>query len=120
MCGRRETYAYAEDMVASCEQVLLFTRDLDAAAIMDPETPVRGAVLHLLTVLGEAAKHLPQNVRDRYSEIPWADIAGLRDKIVHYYFGLRDETIALTVLSSIPAVLPQLRSLVAELDAERS
>lgn len=120
MCGRREVYAYVEDMVAACEQVMMFTRGMATAEIMDPATPVRGAVLHLLTVLGEAAKHVPQHLQSRYDEVPWADIAGLRDKIVHYYFGLKDETIAITVLSAVPALLPQLRSLLDEMDAERS
>jgi uncharacterized protein with HEPN domain len=120
MSGKREVNAYVEDMVEACERILLFTRGLGPVEIMDWESPVRDAVLHLLTVLGEAAKHVPPDTLAQFEEIPWADIAGLRDKIVHYYFGLVDETIALTVISSVPAVLPRLRALFDRLDAERT
>jgi uncharacterized protein with HEPN domain len=44
------------------------------------------AVLHKLTLIGEAIKHVPDEIRDRYPSIPWREIAGTRDVIVHGYF----------------------------------
>ena len=45
------------------------------------------AVISCTELMGEAAKHIPDSVRDKYPEIPWRDIAGMRDKVIHFYFG---------------------------------
>ena len=60
MCGRRSETAYVADMVQSCERIL-----------------------HELIILGEAAKHVDERRRARYKDVPWADISGMRDKLVH-------------------------------------
>ncbi|MFH1855679.1 MAG: HepT-like ribonuclease domain-containing protein [Candidatus Omnitrophota bacterium] len=51
------------------------------------------AVVRCIEIIGEAAKHVPQIMRKKYPEIPWKDMAGMRDKIVHFYFGLNLEKI---------------------------
>lgn len=46
------------------------------------------AVVRALEVAGEASKQIPQEVRDRHREAPWRDVAGMRDKLIHHYFGV--------------------------------
>jgi uncharacterized protein with HEPN domain len=105
-------------MIEACERIIVFSTDV-------PDTEVTGsgvvgaAILHQLVVLGEAAKHVPQVMRTRRPAVPWEDIAGMRDMIVHYYFGLDEDIVRETVRSGVPAALPQLRSLLSEIDAER-
>ncbi|MEB3235645.1 MAG: DUF86 domain-containing protein [Cyanobacteriota bacterium] len=67
------------------------------------------AVLRNLELLGEAAKQIPPDVRQRHPTVPWRRISGLRDVLAHAYFGLEDETIWQTVSSSIPALIEQLK-----------
>ena len=67
-------------------------------------------VLRNLELLGEAAKQIPDAVRDRHPAVPWRRIAGLRDVLAHAYFGLEDETIWQIVSSSVPALAAQLNA----------
>ena len=67
-------------------------------------------MLRNLELLGEAAKQIPDSVRDRHPEVPWRRIAGLRDILAHAYFGLEDEMIWQIVSSSIPALAAQLNA----------
>jgi uncharacterized protein with HEPN domain len=70
------------------------------------------AVLRNLEVLGEAAKQIPPAVRERHPQVPWRRISGLRDVLVHAYFGLEEDTIWQIVSESIPALAQQLEQVV--------
>jgi uncharacterized protein with HEPN domain len=107
-------------MVEACERIILFSAGLTDAALMNREFPQRGAVLHQFVVLGEAAKHVGQPYRLAWPGIPWADITGMRDKLVHYYMGIDDAVVLDAVRTSVPAVLPQLRAMLKVMDSEDS
>lgn len=119
MYGGRDYGSHVQDMIECCERIILFSRDASDQELLSEQTPLRGAVLHDLMILGEASKHVPSVWVSRYASIPWKRIAGMRDKIVHYYFGIDEEITLTTIRTSIPEVLPQLRSMLAEMDAER-
>jgi uncharacterized protein with HEPN domain len=68
-------------------------------------------VLKNLEVIGEAAKRLPAEIKDAHPEIAWRDIAGLRDIIVHEYFGLDRDIVWDVVENRVPVLLAQLRNL---------
>jgi len=51
------------------------------------------AVVRAIEIIGEAVKNIPEEVRGSYPEIPWKDMAGMRDKLIHSYFGIRLERV---------------------------
>ena len=69
------------------------------------------AVLHALQIIGEAAANLPASMKQRYPQVPWADIVGMRNLIVHGYFVMDLEIVWKTVLQD----LPPLRQAIAEI-----
>ncbi|NWF76576.1 MAG: DUF86 domain-containing protein, partial [Nitrospirae bacterium] len=50
-------------------------------------------VAHQIEIIGEATKNVPKSIRDRYKELPWQDMAKMRDKISHFYFGINYEIV---------------------------
>jgi uncharacterized protein with HEPN domain len=114
--GRRDATAYVADMVAAMESISALTSGVPDPTVMDEAGPLRGHVLHQLTMLGEAAKHLPPEVAAQIPDVPVDSICRLRDRIVHYYFGVDDAVIVSTVRVSLPRDLPVLRGLLERLE----
>jgi uncharacterized protein with HEPN domain len=69
------------------------------------------ATLRNLEILGEAAKNIPGEIRQRYSDIDWRGVAGLRDILAHAYFALDDETLWKVVRVDVPQLLNLLRQI---------
>lgn len=65
------------------------------------------ATLRALEIIGEAVKKVPQVIRNRYPDIPWAEMAGMRDKLIHDYFGVNLQTVWDTVKRDIPHLKPK-------------
>jgi uncharacterized protein with HEPN domain len=107
--GSRDWMLFLSDMQFFCSKVIRYCNGLSAAQFAADDL-VTDAVLRNLELLGEAAKQIPDAVRDRHPEVPWRRIAGLRDVLAHAYFGLEDETIWQIVSSSIPALAAQLNA----------
>jgi uncharacterized protein with HEPN domain len=60
------------------------------------------AVIRALEIIGEAAKNIPKSIRGRHAEIPWEDIIGIRNKVIHDYFGVDLEVIWKTLHEDLP------------------
>jgi uncharacterized protein with HEPN domain len=103
-------------MVQAMESILAQTAGVPDSVVMDERGPLRGHVLFQLTMLGEAAKHLPPDVAAKIPDVPIDEVCRLRDRIVHYYFGVDDAVILSTVRRSLPRDLPRLRALLDELE----
>jgi len=62
----------------------------------------QSAVIRKFEVIGEAAKKIPMPVRDRYLAIPWREMAGMRNKLIHTYFGVDTVLVWRTVVNRVP------------------
>lgn len=72
------------------------------------------AIAWRLTVLGEAARHIPDDVTSRYPDIPWAKIRGMRTQIVHGYDQIDPEIVWKVVLEQLPPLVPHLEQILNE------
>jgi uncharacterized protein with HEPN domain/predicted nucleotidyltransferase len=74
------------------------------------------AVLRGLEIIGEATKNLSRELRARYREVPWKDIAGMRDKLIHEYFGVNLELAWVTIKNKLPELKNQILKILKEIE----
>jgi uncharacterized protein with HEPN domain len=72
------------------------------------------AVIRALEIIGEAAKNVPIEIKNNYSQIPWKDMAGMRDKVIHEYFGIDLKRVWTTVNTDIPKLKPRFEKILRE------
>jgi len=87
LCMPRDSSVYQEDILEAIARIRRYTRGLSREAFADDERTL-DAVVRNLEVIGEAVKQLPADVRSREPTVEWEKIAGLRDILIHQYFGI--------------------------------
>ncbi|MCA9416610.1 MAG: DUF86 domain-containing protein [Candidatus Omnitrophica bacterium] len=113
----REHRDYLEDILASIDETQEFTDGLSFEEFCQDRKTIN-AVIRSLEVLGEAAKQIPEEIRVRTPSIPWKEMAGMRDKLIHNYFGV-DLTIVWTAIhEELPQMRPEIERLLDSLTGE--
>ncbi len=107
---QREWRFRLENVIGFCEDVLKITEGIGEAEFFSDITINRSA-LHTIALIGEAARHIPDEVRDAHPEIPWVSIIGTRNLIIHDYLGIDDDRVWEIVRKNIPELLPKLHAL---------
>lgn len=100
----REWEAYLADIATACEKVIRFTAGLDREAFFGDDRTFH-AVIHCLLIVGEAAKHIPDDVRRRMPGIEWRKVAGMRDFLAHVYFAINNDIVWDAVETKVPELL---------------
>ena len=72
------------------------------------------AVIRALEIIGEASKNIPSPIKDRYPQIPWKDMAGMRDKVIHAYFGVDIKRVWSTINEDIHTIKPHFQKILKE------
>ena len=102
------------DLIEACGQIIGFTGSAEETAFYrNPET--KFATLYQILVLGEAVKRLSSDIRERYPEVPWQDIAGMRDRLTHTYDDINLREVWRTSQYDVPLLLEQLLRIRADL-----
>ena len=84
---KEEFLDYVEDIIKAMDDALSFVKGMNYNLFMK-DTKTVYAVIRALEIIGEAAKNIPISVKNNYPQIPWKDMAGMRDKLIHEYFGV--------------------------------
>ena len=104
MSKKGRTYIdFLQDINIMIKKIEVFTEGLTYDEFKNDEKTVF-AVIRCFEVLGEAVKNIPEKIKKKYPDIPWKRIAGMRDKLIHEYFGVEYETLWETIQIRIPEI----------------
>ena len=106
----RSWHLYIEDMIACGEKLLSYTEGMTQPDFI-ADSRTYDAVLRNLELIGEAATHVPVEVRESTPQVEWRSIIGVRNRVVHGYLGIDDDVVWDIVQSDVPRLLPRLRLL---------
>jgi len=105
---------YIEDIVDAIGKTINFVEGMTYDTFIRDEKTIF-AVVRALEIIGEAVKNIPTETRKNYPEIPWRNMAGMRDKLIHEYFGVRLDLVWKTVKEEIPPLKPLFENILKEL-----
>lgn len=91
----RDPSAYLKHILDSIEAIEEYLDGVDKTEFSN-NSLLRDGVVRQLEIIGEAVKNLPEPIRSDYPDVPWADIAGTRDKLIHGYFSVDVDTVWIT------------------------
>jgi uncharacterized protein with HEPN domain len=108
MKRKREIRDYLSDILKSIELIENFIKDVNLESIEEDKKTLF-AVIRALEVIGEASKNIPDTVRSKYPDIPWKQMAGMRDKLIHEYFGVDLDVLKKTITKQLPHIKPLIK-----------
>ena len=106
----REYKDYLVDMIDAIEKAESFIRRMNSEAF-EKDSKTTFAVIRAFEVIGEAVKKIPSGVRNRHKNIPWKEMAGMRDKLIQEYFGIKPRVVWKTIKQDLPEVKPHLQAI---------
>ena len=112
---RRDAEVYLKDILSSIEKIEIYC---DGRSYQDfaADSMRVDAVARNLEVIGEAAKHVPEKIRKDYPEIEWRKIAGLRDILIHEYFGINLKIIWDVVKKKLPVLKSNIQKILRDVE----
>jgi uncharacterized protein with HEPN domain len=109
----RDYKVFLDDILEAARKVLEYTEGLSNAQFFADRKTVE-AVVWNLQIIGEAAKNAPEEIRSRYPDLPWRDMSGLQDIIVHQYFGIKIDVIWKIIQNDLPGLEERIRSILEQ------
>lgn len=116
--SERDDAVYLRHILEAAEQITAYLSGLDEQAFMTTRM-VQDAVVRQLEIIGEAAKNISSGVRGANPAIRWKDISGMRDKLVHQYFGVDLRIVWDTAQRDVPVLKIEIAGVLAVLGAGR-
>ena len=108
----RDDAVYLHHIMDAISQIGEYVAGLDHEAFMSSRL-VQDGVIRQFEIIGEATKNLTEALKERHPDIPWKDIAGMRDKLIHQYFGVDSSAVWETVVHDLPSFKDYITSILA-------
>lgn len=116
---KREYRDYINDILNSIDEILAFVKDITYENLISDKKTIR-AIERNLEIIGEAAKNIPEEIKSRHSAVPWNEIIGMRNKIIHEYFGVDYEIVWKTIKERLPELKPKIEEIWSELNKKEN
>jgi uncharacterized protein with HEPN domain len=104
---------YLQHILDETTYIITSSVSLDKTTFVQDET-LKRAYVRSIEVIGEAVKQLPEELRQKYTEIEWWAMAGMRDRLIHNYFGVDYDIVWDVVVNKIPALDTEIRQILQQ------
>jgi uncharacterized protein with HEPN domain len=104
---------YLRDMLENAEKALSFVDGMTYDEF-EKDDKAMYAVIRAFEIIGEAARQIPENIRNANPAVPWREITGMRNKLTHEYFGVNTKVVWRTVHEDLPVIIPLLQKMLEE------
>lgn len=109
----KDPFVYLKHILDSIEAIEGYTNNLGQEDFMQSVIK-QDAVIRRISIIGEAVRNIPTDFRKQHITIPWKDIAGMRDKIIHNYIGVDIDLVWSVVKKDIPPLKKQIKNLLSK------
>lgn len=109
----RNSKLYLKDILEAMEAIEYFVEGMDLDKFQKDDK-TSSAVIRKFEIIGEATKNLPEELKNNNPDIPWREMAGMRDKLIHFYFGVKYDLVWHTIKDIIPQIQPRLIEILQE------
>jgi uncharacterized protein with HEPN domain len=106
----RNISLYLQDILDAMHAIEKFVEGIDFEEFK-ADDKTASAVIRKFEIIGEAAKQVPEDIRNKYNQLPWKEMAGMRDRLIHFYFGVKHELVWQTIRDVIPTVKPLIQEI---------
>ena len=110
----RDIKLYLKDILEAIEAIKKFVKDMNFEQFKNNDL-VSSAVIRKFEIIGEATRNIPKEIRIRYPNIPWKTMVGFRDKLIHFYFGIKYEIVWETIKSKLPELEEKIKKVLENL-----
>jgi uncharacterized protein with HEPN domain len=104
-----------DDILEALEKIMEYVDGVSEREF-ENNTEKQDAVIRRIEVLGEAVKNIPFDFRDKHPDIPWRSIAGMRDVVIHQYFGVTISLVWKVATSDVPAIREKIEKIIEEME----
>ncbi|WP_423792286.1 DUF86 domain-containing protein [Methanocaldococcus indicus] len=114
---KRDTKAFLYDILSYMDDIIEFTKDMDYEEFINNKA-IKYAVIRCLEVIGEAVKKIPKDISEKYPHIPFRELARMRDKLIHQYFGVDYLVVWETAKYEIPEIKREFEKIIKDIEGE--
>lgn len=98
---------YLEDIQENCHYILEYTKRMSFSRFIKDVKTINATIKHIENI-GEAARQLPDSIKNRYPDVKWKEMISLRNVLVHHYFGINHKLIWAVIHDDIPSLLQRI------------